>query len=244
MRPLRRILAVETRLFLRDPAAVITGVGLPVLILVVLGLIPALRRPDPTFGGQSFITYFAPSLLVVSLAMTGVNLLPQTLAGYRERGVLRRLSTTPVSPVALLAAQLLLTLGAMIVSAALVVAVGRLAFGVPLPRHPLGFAVAFVLGAAALLSLGTLAAAVVRSGRAAGGVAAAMFIPIMFLGGVYLPRFLLPDLLVRIGDYTPPGVRALLDAWTGTSPRPLPLVIMALVTVVAGGTAARLFRWE
>ena len=37
----------------------------------------------------------------------------------------------------------------------------------------------------------------------------------MFLGGVYLPRWLLPEVLVRIGDFTPPGVQALLDAWSG-----------------------------
>lgn len=71
-----------------------------------------------------------------------------------------------------------------------------------------------------------------------------LFLLTMFLGGVYLPRFLLPDFLVRVGDYTPPGVQALLDAWTGTAPQPLHLVTMAVVALVAGTVAARLFRWE
>ena len=66
----------------------------------------------------------------------------------------------------------------------------------------------------------------------------------MFLGGVYLPRQMLPDFLIRIGDYTPPGVQALLDAWQGTSPQLSQLAVMALVTVVAGCAAARRFRWE
>ncbi|MFB9238922.1 ABC transporter permease [Plantactinospora siamensis] len=244
MTSFRRILAMETRLYLRDPAAVLSTLGIPVVILVVLGLIPALRKPNPDFDGQSFVAYFAPSLLVISLAVTGVNIMPQVLAGYRERGVLRRLSTTPVSPTALLAAQLVLNVGVLLVSSALVVAVGRLAFGVALPRQPLAFLLAFVLGAGSLLALGLLVAAVARNGRAAGGLATGLFALVMFFGGVYLPRFLLPDAVARIGDYTPPGVQALLDTWRGTSPDILPLVIMALVAMLAGIAAARLFRWE
>ena len=53
-----------------------------------------------------------------------------------------------------------------------------------------------------------------------------------------------PEFLIRIGDYTPPGVQALLDAWTGISPQPAQLAVMALITVVAGAVAARRFRWE
>ena len=46
---------------------------------------------------------------------------------------------------------------------------------------------------------------------------------VMFLGGVYLPRVYLPDILMRIGDFTPPGVQGLQDAWLGTAPQLAPL---------------------
>jgi ABC-2 type transport system permease protein len=55
---------------------------------------------------------------------------------------------------------------------------------------------------------------------------------------------LLPDYLIRIGDYTPPGVQALMDTWAGGNPQPVQLAVLAVVTVVAGAAAARLFRWE
>jgi ABC-2 type transport system permease protein len=80
---------------------------------------------------------------------------------------------------------------------------------------------------------------------------------VMFAGGVYLPRFLIPEFLIRLGDYTPPGVQALLETWSSDAavtatigagaagpPLLLQLGIMALVGLVAGGAAARLFRWE
>ncbi|MFU8853089.1 ABC transporter permease [Micromonospora sp. SL1-18] len=239
-----QILKIEARLYLRDLPTLLSTIGLPTLILVVLGLIPALRKPDPHFDGQSFVAYFAPSLLVITLAMAGMNALPTVLATYRERGVLRRLATTPASPAALLAAQLVITLSAILASAVLLVLVARLAFGVALPRHPFGFAAALLLGTAALLALGLLVAAVARTTKAAQAVAVPIFLLTMFFGGVYLPRFLLPDFLVRVGDYTPPGVQALLDAWTGTAPQPLHLLAMVVVAVVAGTVAARLFRWE
>ncbi|MFF0368230.1 ABC transporter permease [Micromonospora sp. NPDC005087] len=239
-----QILKIETRLFLRDFGSPLTTVALPLALLVVFGLIPALREPDPAFGDRSFIEYFVPSLLVITLAMSAVNILPTVLATYRERGVLRRLATTPASPAALLAAQLVISLATILVSAVLLIVVGRLAFDVPLPQRPLGFALALVLGTAALLALGLLVAAVARTAKAAQAMAVPVFMLTMFFGGVYVPRFLLPDFLVRIGDYTPPGVQALLDAWTGTSPHPLHLGIMAAVALLAGVVAAKLFRWE
>ncbi|MET8039797.1 ABC transporter permease [Micromonospora sp. NPDC005215] len=244
MHAFRNILRIEARLYLRDLPTLLLTVGLPTLILVVLGLVPSLRKPDPTFDGQTFVSYFAPSLLVVTLAMVGVNTLPAVLATYRERGVLRRLATTPAHPAALLAAQLVLALAGILASALLLILVARLAFGVPLPRHPLGFTLAFILGTAALLALGLLVAAVARTTKAAQALAVPLFLVTMFFGGVYLPRFLLPDFVARIGDYTPPGVQALLDAWTGTPPQPLHLGIMAVIAVVAGVGAAKLFRWE
>jgi ABC-2 type transport system permease protein len=71
-----------------------------------------------------------------------------------------------------------------------------------------------------------------------------MFFAVMLLGGVYLPRVFLPNILVRIGEFTPPGVQGLQDAWFGTAPQIAPLVGMAVVTIVVGSVAVRLFRWE
>ncbi|RUL93818.1 MULTISPECIES: ABC transporter permease [Micromonospora] len=244
MHAFSQILKTEARLYLRDTSTMVLTIALPTLILVVLGLIPTLRKPTPDLGGQSFVTYFTPSLLVVTLAMVGVNVLPTVLATYRERGILRRLATTPASPLALLLAQLVLALIGILASAVLLAVVARLAFGVPLPQHPLGFAAALILGTAALLALGLLVAAVAPTARSAQALTVPVFMAVMFFGGVYLPRFLLPDFLAEIGAYTPPGVQALLDAWTGTAPHPLHLAIMAVVAVAAGALATKLFRWQ
>lgn len=245
MRELSKLIQVETKLFFREPAAWIFSILLPAALLLGLGAVPALRQPDETFGGERFIDVFAPSLVVITLAVLGVNMLPIRLATYREKGILRRLSATPASPEKLLIAQLVVNAGLAIVAVAILVVVGKLAFDIPLPQHPWAFLAAFLLGMASLFALGLLIASVARTSRVGTAVAMPVFFVVMFFGGVYLPRFLLPELVVRIGDYTPPGVQALLDTWSGESgAQPLHLLSMAAITVVAGLVGAKLFRWE
>jgi ABC-2 type transport system permease protein len=241
---LRRIIAVEAKLFMRELGVSLSAIVLPTVILLVLGAIPATRRPDDQFGGQTFLDVFCPSLVVITIAVLAVNTMPIRFGSYREKGVLRRMSTTPVHPAYLLASQLVVNLAAAVTAVVLLVAVGRLAFGVSLPRHPLGFVAAFALGTAALFACGLLVAAVAPNSRAAGALAIPLYLLAMFFGGVYLPRFIMPEILIRFGDYSPPGVQALQDAWTGSGPNPVQLGIMAVITLVVGGLAARVFRWE
>ena len=106
------------------------------------------------------------------------------------------------------------------------------------------YVAAFVLGLSSLFAIGLLLAAVAPSSRVATAVAIPLFFAVMLLGGVYLPRVYLPEILIRIGDFTPPGVQGLQDAWLGTAPQLLPLAVLAAITVVGGFVASRVFRWE
>ncbi len=240
---LTKITAVEARLFLREPGVWLLTILLPTIVLVVVGLIFGVA-PDPLLGGRRWIDIFAPSMVVMTLALLGVNTLPARLVKYREKGVLRRLSTTPASPRSLLIAQLAVNMGVAVVGVVLLIVVGNLVFQVPFPKDLIGFAVAFLLGMSALFALGLLVAAVAPTAGTASALWIPLFALVMFLGGVYLPRTMLPEFLIRIGDFTPPGVQALLDAWSGTPPQLAQLAVMGLITVLAGAAAARRFRWE
>ncbi|MBW0093603.1 ABC transporter permease [Pseudonocardia sp. KRD-184] len=234
----------ELRLFLRDPATTLFGILLPAAVLAGLGSIPALREPAEVFGGLRFTEYFAPSLLAVSIAVLGLQTLPVGLATYREKGVLRRLSTTPVRPQAVIVAQLLINLVTAAAGSLLMVAVAVGVFDVPAPRHPLGFAAAFVVGTSAVFALGLVVAGVAPRARTAAAIGTVLFMLTQFFAGVYLPKFLLPETVVAIGSFVPPGITAFQDAWTGAGPQPVQLLVMALVAVAATAVAARFFRWE
>jgi ABC-2 type transport system permease protein len=244
MTALLALTRAEARLLRRDLGTALVAIVLPSALLLILGAVPALRHADPLFGGQRFIDVFCPSLVVVTIAVLGLNGLPIRLATYREKGVLRRMSTTPVHPGALLAAQLIVNIGALVLAVAALLAVARIAFAIPLPRHVLGFLAAAGLGTAAVFSVGLVVAALAPTARAGAGASIPLYLLAMFLGGVYLPRFLLPDALVRIGSYFPPGVQAIQDAWTGAGPHLPQLAAMALIAAAAGTVAAVVFRWE
>jgi ABC-2 type transport system permease protein len=244
MNELRAHILSEARLLFRDPITWLAAIALPAAILLIFGSVFAPHRPDPGLGGLRWIDTFAPSLVVITTATLAIQTLPIRLATYREKGILRRFSTTPARPAGLLAAQLVIYTVTAIVGLVVLVIVGRLAFDIPLPADPVGYVAAFALGMGALLALGLLVAAVAPSSRAATAIAIPVFFAVMFLGGVYLPRFLLPEVLVTVGTYAPPGVQGLQDAWLGTTPQLLPLVLLAIVIVVAGAIAVRVFRWE
>ena len=244
MSNLRKITAIEAKLMLREPGILIVGLLLPSIVLLAIGVIFAPHEPDPLLGGLRFIDLLAPSMLVITLATLGVNTMPARLVKDRESGVLRRLSTTPVQPSTLVVAQLLVNMAVAIGGTVVLIVAGYLAFQIPVPQDLIGFGVAFLLGMSALFALGLLVAAIAPSAGAATALTLPVFVAVMLLGGVYLPRWLLPEILVRIGDVTPPGVQAMVDAWSGTAPQLVPLAIMAAITLAAGTAAARLFRWE
>ena len=105
MNRLARLTTTELKLFLRDPMAWFFALAFPPLLLVVLGAIPAFREPQADLGGRRVIDLYVPIVVGFVLAMLAISVVPTYLATYRERGVLRRLATTPVRPAALLGAR-------------------------------------------------------------------------------------------------------------------------------------------
>jgi ABC-2 type transport system permease protein len=100
-----KVVLNEARLTWRRPIALIAGVALPVFLTVLFGNLPTFRQAPASFGGITLFDAYVPVLAVFSLAMLALLGLPTPLASYRELGILRRLSTTPVPPSWLLAAQ-------------------------------------------------------------------------------------------------------------------------------------------
>ena len=246
MTALTTMTRMEAKLFVRDPVNLFLVLALPVLLVVGFGLIPGFGEPDDFFGGQSGTEFIASLGIGVVLAILGLSILPTVLGTYRERGILKRLHASPVTPATLLVAQFAVIGVATLVSVVLTVGVGMAAFGLALPRNLPFFLLAVLLGAAALLSVGLLVAAVTPSAKAATVIGMLAFFPSMFLGGVYVPRDAFPGGLQAVSDVTPLGaaIEAVRDSWQGDTPRLVHLVTMVAWAVVAGALAARTFRWE
>ena len=241
-----RLAYVETKLFLRETAAAIAVFGLPVALVIGFGLIPGFGDQQKRLSGQSGTEYIASIGVAIVLATLGLNGVPMVIGQYRQRGVLRRMAVTPVRPLTLLLADLMVWAAAAILSVALVIAVARLAYHVPAPVAAGWFVSSVILGIAALFSLGLLVAAVAPTARSAAGLGWLLFFPNMFLAGVYFPTEEMSPVMRQIGTFTPLGaaLHAVRDSWMGLAPRPEYLGIMAAYAVIAAVVAARFFRWE
>ncbi|MDH6516383.1 ABC-2 type transport system permease protein [Streptomyces sp. SAI-135] len=240
------VLRTEVRLFLREPGALFWILLFPTLLLVILGSVPSFRHHDPDLGGLRTIDVYVPVAVLLGLIVGGLQSMPQTLTGYRERGILRRMSTTPVRPAALLTAQMTVYGGAALASALLALAVGRFAFDVRLPEQPLGYLLALVLAVLAALALGAVVSSLSRTTKIAGAIGSAVFFPAMFCAGVWAPVQTMPDVLARIVGYTPFGAaaEALNRAAAGDGPGWTHLGVLVAWTVLLTAAAARWFRWE
>jgi len=242
----RRLAVTEFRLFLREKAAVFWGIAFPVVLLIIFGSIPAFHKPAKALGGLTYLQAYVPILIAIVVAMLALNWLPSVLAGYRERGILRRLATTPVGPARMLGAQLALQVVLTAANVIVILAVARLGYGVGLPRQAAGFVLALILAVPALLAIGLVLSALAPNGRVAQTIGSLLFFPMMFFAGLWLPIAAMPASLRHISHFTPLGaaVQALGDATAGQWPHPPQLAAMAAYAAVFGAAAIKLFRWE
>jgi ABC-2 type transport system permease protein len=242
---LRKLTATEARMLCRTPAVLFWAIAFPLIGLVVLGLVPGADHPQKQFGGASVLQTYLPIVIAFTVVMTAVNFLPVSLVMYRERGVLRRMSTTPVRPGTLLGAQVIVNVSVELAVTALAVVIAVVAFGFTV-RGPLTFAVAYVMVTAAMSALGLLVAAVCSTTKAAAAAGSLLFFVLMFFGGLWWPRPEMPAVLRHVSDATPmgAGVQALQDGLAGHWAHPLYLAVLAGYVIVCGALATRLFRWE
>ncbi|MEV4800734.1 ABC transporter permease [Nonomuraea sp. NPDC049421] len=241
-----RLIEAESTLCIRDKVGPLWGIGFPLVLLIILGSVPDLREAVEDGGGLTYFDLYVPVLILFNLAILATTSLPTTLAGYRENGVLRRMRTTPVGPARVLAAQLAANFAIAAVGMVLFLAVAGFGFGVGLPKHLLGFTLAWLLAAAALLAIGLLITALAPGRGPATAIGTVLFFPMMFFAGLWIPISLMPPLLRNIAHYTPlgAGMGAFQDAYQGHFPSAVPLLTLAAYAVVCAFVAVRWFRWE
>jgi ABC-2 type transport system permease protein len=244
-KPFWELVKIQGKLALREPYGVIFGVALPVFLLVIFSFIPAFRDPLPGTSLTVFEIYL-PILMITILIMIGLIGLPVSLVRDREIGWLRRISTTPVLPSKLLAAQVTINTILAVVGFVILWIGSVFIFGLRAQVDIIGFVLSLVLATVAMFSLGLVVAALAPSQGAATGITMGLLYPLLFFAGVYVPMQMLPEIFQTISGFTPVGaaVVALGDAMQGSFPSIVSLAVMAFYAVLLGYVAIRYFKWE
>ena len=244
---LRALIVSEGKLAWREPVGLVIGVGFPVMLLVIFGISSGFQKRIVSTNPTTYRTVYVPILIALVLGLIALISLPIPIVVQRERKFLRRLSTTPVAPLWLLAAQVAVNLVLALVAMGLIVAGSALFFGVHAPLQVAGFILAALLATACLFAIGLLIAAVAPSEPAAGAIGSALLFPLMFFAGLWQPsQAVTPSAMHTISNLTPLGaaVHAMLTSMQGTFPTIGSLAVMAAWAALFGFAAVRLFRWE
>lgn len=193
-----------------------------------------------------FIDFLAPGMVGMTIMFTNIAV-GFLLVNWREMGILRRLGVTPLRPGVLIGSQAVSFALISLVQVTLILAVGRLAFGVDVHGSYVWLALTAVFGVLCMLSLGYTIASFARSVQAFGAVQQLVTFPMLFLGRSYFPIDPSPA-LAPIVEFVPlthlnDALREVINHDAG--PGDLWVSWIVLLAWAAAGylVSMRVFRW-
>lgn len=235
----------------RNPQSRYFTLALPVIFLVLLTSLFGNHTTHVNGHAIKISTYYVPGLCTLAVISASFVNLVITVTGQRESGVLKRRRSTPVPARVLIASRALTAAIISIAIAIVIVAIGRIAYGVHLPSSTIpAFALAIVVGAACFCCLAFALASFIRNEDAAQPVVQAAILPLYFISGVFIPKNQLSSTLTDIASVFPVShlndalFKAFNPATTGVGIAGSDLLVLAIWG--AGGLliALRRFSWS
>jgi len=243
----RNLVAVETKLMIREIVPLLWGLVFPMVLLTILGEFS--DGPDKSLDGLSLVASYVPILIAFTCSTFALQGLPAVLAGYRERGILRRYKLAPIHPLLLISSRLVANFLIALSTLLMQIGVAIVVYRMPIAGSFMAMTVMLSTGALAFLALGLLIASVAESVKVALALANLLFFPLMFLGGAAIPKFMLPPAIQKISRLTPSnymveGLGRIMVDGKSLSDSGTQLIVLAMTFVTALFVAAKFFRWE
>ncbi len=247
MKSLLKMTWMEGKLFLREPASAFFTLVFPLIMLVLFGTIYG-STPPPGSSGKGATDALIPSFTAMVIGISGLMPITITLATYRENGILRRLRTTPVSPLVVLLAQLIVVFCMTALGVLLLILAGLLLYHVRFAGNVFSLLAGFTLGSLSFFGIGFILAGAMPTARTAQVVAMVLLYPMLILSGAAWPRELMPAAVQNISAFVPLTyvVNLLRGLWAGQSwgEHLLDVGVLAGMLVLGVIVSAKTFRWE
>lgn len=206
------------------------------------------QRSTDTRGLSSFDYIFA-GLLGFSILSLGFFGPTNSLPSMKKEGILRRLRTTPLRTSQFVLGNALNYLFIGLITVALLFLVGVLLFDFQMQGNYLAFAFISALGIVMMFGFGLSVGGWAKNENQAAPLTNLVAFPMMFLSGVFFPRFLMPDWLQTVSAALPltpliDGIRFIIVESKSLVEIAPQLGLIGLWTVVIYVIAFRVFRWE
>lgn len=232
---------LERRMFWRNPTAAFFNFLVPLLFLVLFGAIFS--------ANQKNLNVIVPGIAGMAVLSTTFSALAYNMTFLREQGILKRMHGTPLPG----SAYLLGIAGNAVMNTALQIVLitlaGRLFFGVGWPRD-VGELVVFVaLGVLCFASLGVALSHLIPNFESAAAYVNAIFLPVIFISGVFYDEQKVPSFLKGIAEALPlkhliDGLSGAMVNGTGLGHHVAALGVLVFWTVLGTLLAVRGFSWE
>ncbi len=230
---------VEVTLSLRRGESLLVSFLIPVGILVFFTKVDAVSTDlkDP-------VDFLVPGVLALAVMSTAMVSLGIATGFERRYGVLKRLGSTPLSRGGLLAAKTLTVLAIEAGQAVVIIGTG-VALGWELTWRIILALVLLLVGTVAFAGIGLLMAGTLRA-EANLAAANALFLVLLFLGGMAYPLARLPDALEVVAELLPAAAlsESVRDVLAGVAFPWGSVAVLVMWAVIAPLAAARWFRWE
>lgn len=239
---MRRVLAqtrVEILLTLRRGESLLAVVGIPVGVLIFFSGVDVLPH-----GTARAVDFLVPGTLGLAVVATGMVSLGIATGFERQTGMLKRLGATPLGREGLVAAKIASVAVIVLLQTAMIVGTGLVLGWRPAGGAGVG-ALGLALGTATFAGLGLVLAGNLRAETNL-AVANGLFLVMLLLGGIVVPVSRLPEPLRAIARILPAEALTtmLRDGFADLPVAAEDLATLAVWAVLAGGAAARTFRWD
>ena len=232
---------LERRMFWRNPSAAFFNFLLPLLFLGLFGAVFS--------GSDADLQIIVPGIAGMSVMSTTFSALAMNLTYLRESGVLKRIHGTPLPTSAYLAGIGGNAVTNTAVQIAIVTTVGATAFGLDWPPDPLALVVFVVIGVACFAAMGVALAHAIPNFDSAPAYVNAVFLPMIFISGVFYDADNAPPFLRDIAEVLPlkhliDGLSGAMVTGAGVAENAVALLVLAIWTAGATALAVRGFSWE
>jgi ABC-2 type transport system permease protein len=223
----------ERRLFWRNPSAAFFNFALPLIFLLLIGSVFA--------NDSDELAVLVPGIAGMSVMASTFNALAHNIVFLREQGVLKRVRGTPLPASVYLGGLIGSAVLNAVVQVLVVFLIGDLVYDVAWPAEPLELVGFTALGVTCFGALGIAFAHAIPNVDSAPAYENAVFLPLIFISGVFYSSDSLPAVLSAVAQALP--LKHVIDGLSGDGG-------LTAAAVVGGWAAAgvllavRWFRWE
>jgi len=219
----------------------------PVLVLMLFGRIGTAVMPRAQAAATNFFKVSVPVFVAILIAINAVVSLVAIMSIYRESGILKRLSTTPLRSQTILTAHVIVKL--LLTAATLALTLLLAKNSILTDEIPLfNFTIAVLITTWSILSIGFVIASIVPTARFAQPISSVLLYPMLAVSGLFVPLAAFSPTFRAIARALPftYAVSLLEGIWKGQpwSAHVGDVAALAVVFVLCTALSSRIFRWQ